>query len=206
MKIGAENRKQMIMLYVLGGVALLCVLYMVSQFFGSSSSDTAATPAPVVAPPVQTRTAGTNGTAGHAATKVSNSSLDPTLHMAAMLLTESLEYTGNGRNIFSANSSPTQLAVIPKPIASARPQGSGAAAVPVFTGPPPPPPIDLKFFGIATRNGERKALLLHGEDVFIAAPGEIVSRRYKIVSIAATSVAVTDLQNNNTQQLPLVVQ
>src|ERR1700759_2698176 len=40
--------------------------------------------------------------------------LDPTLRMDAMLVTESLVYSGNGRNIFSPSSVPVE---IPKPIA-----------------------------------------------------------------------------------------
>jgi hypothetical protein len=32
-----------------------------------------------------------------------SAALDPTLHMEAMLVTESVEYSGSGRNIFSAS-------------------------------------------------------------------------------------------------------
>jgi len=48
-----------------------------------------------------------------------------------------------------------------------------------------------------------QAFLLQGEDVYLAAEGDIVARKYKIVSISNASVRVTDLQNNNTQTLPL---
>jgi hypothetical protein len=72
-------------------------------------------------------------------------------------------------------------------------------------GPPPPPPIDLKFFGTATSaNGHRQAFLLKGEDVLLASDGDIVQRRYKIVTISANSVLVEDLTNNNRQTLPLI--
>ena len=99
--------------------------------------------------------------------------LDPTLRMEAMLVTESLVYSGSGRNIFSASSVPVD---IPKPIAPVRPKGPVAPPPPpVPAGPPPPPPIDLKFFGTATAaNGTRRAFLLHGEDVFLASDGDIV--------------------------------
>ena len=46
--------------------------------------------------------------------------LDPTLRMDAMLVTESLVYSGSGRNIFSTTSVPVD---IPKPIAPVRPKG-----------------------------------------------------------------------------------
>jgi hypothetical protein len=74
----------------------------------------------------------------------------------------------------------------------------------VQQGPPPKPPINLKFFGIATQDGKRKALLLAGDDVFLAAAGDIVARRYRIVSIAANSILVEDIPNTNKQNLPLV--
>ena len=200
MKISAENRKQTILAAVVGVIAVGCVIYMVSQLSSSPSAPAPTNPAvadqAVVAP----------GTPGRPAKVVTASSrLDPTLHMEAMLLTESLEYTGNGRNIFSANSAP--LAAIPKPIASARTGASATASAPVYNGPPPPPPIDLRFFGVATKaDGSREAFLLRGDDVFLAAQGEIVSRRYQLKSIGPNSVEVTDLQNNNTQRLPLTVQ
>jgi len=143
--------------------------------------------------------------AGAAAKKLGTTSaqLDPTLRMDAMLVTESLVYSGSGRNIFSANSAPIE---IPKPIASVRAvKAPPPGPPPPPPGPPPPPPIDLKFFGTATAaNGTRRAFLLHGEDVFLASDGDIVQRRYKVVTISANSVVVEDMPNNNKQTLPLL--
>jgi hypothetical protein len=127
--------------------------------------------------------------------------LDPTLKMGPMLVAERLVYSGSGRNIFSTTSAPVE---IPKPIAAARPK----PVVPVYTpppGPPPPPPIDLKFFGTATAaNGRRQAFLLHGDDVFLAADGDIVQRRYRVITVSANSILVEDMTNNNRQTLPLM--
>jgi hypothetical protein len=142
--------------------------------------------------------------AGAAAKNLGTTSaqLDPTLRMEAMLVTESLAYSGSGRNIFSANSMPVD---IPKPIASVRPKPGPPPPPPPPPGPPPPPPIDLKFFGTATGpDGKRDAFLLHGEDVFLASDGDIVQRKYKVVSVSANSILVEDLANNNRQTLPLL--
>ena len=48
------------------------------------------------------------------------------------------------------------------------------------------------------------AFLLHNDDVFLATDGEIVQRRYKVISVAANSIVVEDLANNNRQTLPMV--
>jgi len=71
-------------------------------------------------------------------------------------------------------------------------------------GPPPPPPINLKFFGTVNqgKQGALQAFLLSGDNVFLANQGDIVARKYKIGTISANSVQVTDLQNNNTQMIP----
>jgi hypothetical protein len=141
--------------------------------------------------------------AGAAAKNLGTTSaqLDPTLRMEAMLVTESLAYSGSGRNIFSANSVPVD---IPKPIAPVRKAGPPPPPPPP-PGPPPPPPIDLKFFGTATgADGKREAFLLHGDDVFLASDGDIVQRRYKVVSVSANSILVEDMANNNRQTLPLL--
>jgi hypothetical protein len=142
--------------------------------------------------------------AGKAAKSLGTTSaqLDPTLRMDAMLVTESLVYSGSGRNIFSASSAPVD---IPNPIATVRTKPLPPPPPPPPPGPPPPPPIDLKFFGTATSpDGKRRAFLLHGDDVFLASDGEIVQRRYKVVAISANSVLVEDMANNNRQTLPLL--
>lgn len=121
-----------------------------------------------------------------------------------MLRTESLVYSGSGRNIFSMTY--TAPVEIPKNVPSARPGAAAAAAVPMGPPPPPPPPpINLKYFGTAVRaNGQRQAFLLQGEDVYLASVGDIVARKYRIVTISPTTIQVQDLVYNDTQSLPLL--
>jgi hypothetical protein len=196
MTLGAEDKKKLKILAVVGVLALGAAFYMYSELSTPNAPQPVA--ATVTVPARAPQKAGEAKTVGTAATH-----LDPTLHMKAMLVTESLVYSGTGRNIFSENSAPP--VVIPKAIASARPKGSIVPATPL--GPPRPPPIDLKFFGTATSaNGVRRAFLLHGEDVFLASPGDVVQRRYKVGAISANSIAVEDMTDNNTQTLPLIIQ
>ena len=127
--------------------------------------------------------------------------LDPTLDLNLLSRSEEIKYAGNGRNIFVAGS----VAVIE------RPKGNGTdKAVVADAGirqpppVPPPPPINLKFFGFANRPGEtKKVFLSQGEDVFIAAEGDIVDRRYRVLHISSTAVDVEDVLNNHRQSLPL---
>jgi hypothetical protein len=118
-------------------------------------------------------------------------------------------YTGTGRNIFSAVYTPP-AAVIPTKVPGVRtkpgPYVAPAPPPPPLPCPPSCPPIPLKFFGTATRGGLRQAFLLSGEDVYLASPGDIVARRYKVGTINGNSVSVEDLTNHFTQTLPLLVQ
>jgi len=188
----------------IGGFVLLAVGILYYELRDDS-------PPPPVAPavvtaPVKTApvTKGAAVPSGNVAKSLGTTSaqLNPTLRMEAMLVTESLVYSGSGRNIFSASSVPVD---IPKPIVPVRTKPGPPLPPPPPPGPPPPPPIDLKFFGTATgADGKRAAFLLHGDDVFLAADGDIVQRKYKVISISANSILVEDMANNNRQTLPLL--
>ena len=218
MKGGAENRKKTISLGLLGAVALCGVLYNLNALFGGPSTPPAAiapvtnTPTPVRAvpggPPTSTSSAAPGGAGaipGVAAERIATSaaSLDPTLDQAAMLRTENLVYSGSGRNIFSATYV-APVAAIPKNVPPPRPIAISNPGPVIPPGPPPPPPIPLKFFGTVQHgNGPKQAFLLSGDDVYLASPGDIVAKRFKVGEILTFGVAVTDLGNNNTQTLPL---
>ena len=205
MNLGAANRRQTIMAAVLGVAALGAAIYVYEELFATDTpapvTAPAATPAPVNAP------ANPAVGSGNPAKAVGTTSaaLDPTLHMDAMLVTESVAYSGIGRNIFSPNSAPP--VVIPTPVSTARntpPPPPPVPCPPNCPRPPPPPPIDLKFFGTASANGARRALLLHNDDVYLASAGDVVLRRYRVISVDAKSMLVEDMQNNNQQTLPLL--
>lgn len=194
---GSEARKKSAA-YVLGVVALLALYYIYAQLWGGSSTAPAA---PATSAPTAAST--TPLASQHAAKTVgtTTASLDPTLHTERMRAAEAVRYDGTGRNIFSANSAPV---AIPKPIQPARPNPV-ATAPQVPQGPPPPPPIDLRFCGyFAAPNGDdRQVILVHGDDVLLAKAGDIVLRRYKVLSVSTNSIQVEDLPNNNRQTLPL---
>ena len=209
MRAGAENRKKTTAAGALVAVALCCVFYAYNALYGGSSTPPpSVAPVTAPAPPRTTRpTVPTPAAPGVNAVRLATTSgsLDPTLDESAMRRTESLVYSGSGRNIFSLVYTPP--VALPRHVPPARPRRPVYTPPPPPPGPPPPPPINLKFFGTARRASTGlQAFLLSGDDVYLASAGEIVAHKYKIVAINPGSIQVEDLQNNNTQTLPLQMQ
>ncbi|HVZ60846.1 MAG TPA: hypothetical protein VG892_08690 [Terriglobales bacterium] len=212
MKLGADNPKKTIATAVLMAVALL--LFFRTFIGGSSGSpkpaaaNAAIVPSlPVAAstahpvPPRPRRTARRSQKQEQPQEVSFTASLDPRLRLDLLAVAEQTTYSGSGRNIFRAEAEPV---VIPKPVAPAM-RPPEASAVPSGPPPtPPPPPINLKFFGFATGTGQPKRVFLSkGDDIFVAAEGEIVDRRYKIIHIGDRAVEVEDMLSNRRQSLPL---
>ena len=199
--LGTENKRQVYLV-----VGLLVLILGVG---GYELYDYRSTPAPAQPGAARAQAAGSTratGTrpaqaggasaSGPAAQRIAGSGLDPTLHLNKLAESEDVVYAGTGRNIFSAESAPVE---IPKPVAGPRPS-------PVVTAPEPPrpPAIDLKYFGYTQgKDKSLQAFLVRGDDIFMARTGDIVSSRYKVVSIMPGSVQITDLAYNNTQSLPI---
>jgi hypothetical protein len=196
MKVGAEERKKLIVAIALMVVALLSVGYWVVSLSGSPSSSASAA-IPAATPIVPARRTVTHSKSN--SKKVAPArSLDPSLRYDWLRVSEDTKYSGSGRNIFRAQ------ADIPKPIAPANTEKKVPEGPVVPPLPPPPPPINLKFFGFASKPGElKKVFLSQGEDVFIAHEGDIVDRRYKVVRITPMAVEIEDVLNNNRQSIPL---
>ncbi|HEX6493863.1 MAG TPA: hypothetical protein VF018_00170 [Acidobacteriaceae bacterium] len=203
--VGAESKPKLYAAIGLGAVLLILAVIQIPKFFGTSSPAPVAPPPPVVstAAPISAPAAssGTGVAAAaypHQAIQLpSSSALDPTLHPEVMAQAEDTTYSGNGRNIFSPNSAaPVE---IPQPKVPIRP------SVPLPPpGPPPPPAIDLKFYGYSSaQGGTRQIFLLHGDDIFLAHEGDVVDRRYRVVSIRPFSVEIEDIPYHNTQSVPL---
>jgi hypothetical protein len=202
MNLGLSKSRETMMAGVLGVLAIGACIYIYEEVFATSTPTPAPAPAIVTTPAPARPVASTAGAAKTVGT--TSAALDPTLHMESMLVTEEVEYSGSGRNIFSPNSAPP--IVIQKPVAAARPLPVAAPipCPPNCPPPPPPPPIDLKFFGTAGSKGVLRAFLLHDDNVYLASAGDVVLRRYRVISIDAKTILVEDMQNNNRQTLPLL--
>jgi hypothetical protein len=191
MKLGADNPKKTGVAIGLMVLSILLLAYMMSSSSTPAAESATATDA-------STNTAVRPGRVKRnrqASAKVLTDTLDPRLRLDLLKTSEQTTYAGSGRNIFRAE---VEVAVIPQPVKPPIPQPY------VPPPPPPPPPINLKFFGFASHPGEpKKIFLAQGEEVFVAAEGDIVNRRYKVMHIGVNSVDIQDVLNNNVQTIPL---
>jgi hypothetical protein len=114
-----------------------------------------------------------------------------------------VKYEAGARNPFAMGAIP----IIPTPF----PVKGTPTPPPGPTPTPPPPPIPLKYYGFASKPGEPKRIFLQpegGEQVYIAAQGDIVNRRYRVIQIQPTSVLMEDVLSGNRQSIkvePLVL-
>lgn len=199
MQLGLENKKKATWAIALGAVAVLTLAYEIIPLFTGSS--TAGSNAQAAAPIAEPQRAPSR-TGGKSAKKVARvESLDPTLRLDLLAMSEKTEYQGTGRNIFVSQAEDVK---IPQPISAVN---TDKAPPPAYALPMPAaaPPIPLKFYGFASSPGEPKKIFLKlGEDVFVAGEGEIVDRRYKVIRISNTSVEIQDVVNSGPpQNIPL---
>jgi hypothetical protein len=198
-ELGFENKKKAKWAIALGAVAVLVLAYeIIPLIMGSSTAGSNAQAAAPIAEPQRAP----SHTGGKNAKKVPKvESLDPTLRLDLLAMSEKTEYQGTGRNIFVSQAEDVK---IPQPITSVI---TDKTTPPVYVTPMPAaaPPIPLKFYGFASSPGEPKKIFLKlGEDVFVAGEGEIVDRRYKVIHISNTSVEIQDVLNSGPpQNIPL---
>ena len=225
MKTGAEPKKVVALVGLMAVAAIVYWTNSSSDAPASSPARPAADPAAAVSPvSVPTKIARRDAT-GHAnlgefspklPDKIDPSKIDPTLRLDLLSKVQSIELEGGVRFIF-------QIGTPPPPPSDAVAKGSLPNAPKVdltkppatapLEGPKPPPPpvvastppINLKYYGYSTKrsDGEKKAFFLDGEDIIVAAEGEIIKKQYKIVRIGVNSVQMEDTAHRSTQTIPL---
>jgi len=184
--LGTENKNKVIAVGVLLALAAVITVWQ----FWPASTTSASVPVAAAHPP-QTNT-GKKGAQPL-------STIDPTLRTDLLKDSEGTKYEGNGKNIFVAG-----VEQIEKPVAPAIIPQQQTVVQQGPPQPPPPPPIPLRFYGFASQNGgQKKVFLAENDDIFIAAEGDIVDRRYKVIHIYPMAVEIEDVLNNNRQQIPL---
>jgi hypothetical protein len=223
-KVGADPKK----IAVLGGLVLLAAYF----YFSNSNSGGGSVSTPVVGrAPVATLTTAprtarstfrqVQQASGNAKEfkpslkpkNIDTASIDPTLRLDLLAKLKTVDLQGSTRSLFEISAAPpeeTKAAGIVEP--------AKIAIAPKFVGPvmekppgpapePKAPPIPLKFYGFVnkTKVGDKRAFFLDGEDIVIAAEGDTIKKRYKIVRIGVNSAVVedTECKSNNQQTLPL---
>jgi hypothetical protein len=226
MKLGAEPKKIVILVALL----LIAAYFLYSNLSSSpapgnsqrashpSVSDVA--PQPVVGVPATTAVSRTESLRRGASQEfrpsfkhkggIDPNTIDPKLRLDLLAKVQSVEVAPAVRNLF-------QFGAVAVP---ALPAGAGmkngkiipGPKLPLVAGggssagdPPPPPPIPLKYYGYTAKraDGLKRAFFLDGEDIFVAAEGDLIKKRYRVVHIGTNSVEVEDTQFNHKQPLPL---
>jgi hypothetical protein len=225
MKVGLERNKVLLLIAV--WVVLGATVYL--QFFsgqaprGPVSPAAAARPAPAPNPEAasrspQTRRAPVSTRGGTFRPRFGGESdevldpldVDPTLRTDLLLKVQQVPFEGIERNLFVYGE---RKKAVPPPSEEAVREAQQRLAALSKPKPPPaaeaakpqPPPIRLKYYGFASRPGDRRrrAFLLDGEEIVIAGEGDILKKRFKVIRISAGSVVVEDIQNRQQQTLRL---
>jgi len=140
---------------------------------------------------------------------VDTSTIDPRLRLDLLARVQAVDLAPAERNLFQFGAAPPVAPVVDPgkiiPKTPAQIQAEQARLNPGPPEPPPPPVITLKYYGYTAQraDGRKRAFFLDGDDIFVAAEGELIKKRYKVVRIGVTSVEVEDTEFNHTQMLPL---
>jgi hypothetical protein len=140
--------------------------------------------------------------------------IDPTLKLDLLAKVQSVEVEGGSRSLFQFSTAPvaaaaqsaTQVGPIHPVARFIGPQPPPPPVVP--PPPPPPPPITLKFYGYSTprADGQKRAFFLDGDDIFVAAEGDLIKKRYRVIQIQVNSVIMEDTEHKNNRQTLILQQ
>jgi len=227
MNLGANRRN----IYILGGLVLVGgYLFYSNVLSGPSSPEPSrpsrktagASPAPALVPTFEPR-ATPSRPAPSARTseefrpsmkpkrpedRVDPMTIDPDLRLDLLAKVQAVGEEGGHRNLFQAGTAPlppepTVLVKHGTETAKMGPQLPPAPAP--KPAEPPPPPITLKYYGYSSARGDnrKRAFFLDGEDILVAAEGETLKKRYRVVRIGVNSVVMEDTQFKHEQTLQL---
>jgi hypothetical protein len=147
---------------------------------------------------------------------------DPTLRLDLLAKVREVALEGGSRSLFDYSPAPAPPTPAVDPIKVPPPGPVGPQLPPTPTTPavpakaveppkPPPPPIPLKYYGFGAgkpAEGPRRGFFFSGDnqtgDIYVAAEGETVKDRYKVIRFGVNSVVMEDTTNQSQQTLPLV--
>jgi len=123
---------------------------------------------------------------------------DPSLRLDLLERIQKEEYTGQHRNIFSAEPLPPS----PSVLAAER----QAAKQPVTPAPPPPVTVPASFYGIVTdldTGVKRACFSANTDDVYIVPEGGTLLNQFRVVKIGNNSVEMEEMSSGRRTTLML---
>jgi hypothetical protein len=230
MKIGAENKRSVWALVVLGGIA--AYLMYTNLFSGPSAApaptartraldaipEAVAVPEEKAAPQRQVARAQAQEFRPVLRPKkkedqiIDIRTVDPTIRLDLLAKVQAVPQAGGERDLF-------QILKAPPVHEAAQLKGEephvwktyGPPAPPPPPGPAadpstlPPQPIPLKYYGFCTErnNGKKTAYFLDNDEIIQATEGTTLKGRYRLVRIGLNLVVMEDMQSKRQQNLPL---
>jgi hypothetical protein len=133
---------------------------------------------------------------------------EPQLRNDLLAKLQKLEYTGSHRNIF-VGAPPAVVLTEEQKAEQLRQKRHAEYLVKGPHLPPPPAPLDvsgIQLFGFVTNrdSGKRFAFFLNGEDVVIAAEGDTLLSRFRLVHIGDDSADVEEISTGRHASVAMV--
>jgi hypothetical protein len=231
MTLGANDKKKLIFLCILGALALYLVYSNliagpdVPRSAQPRASAPAAAPGPVSMParaeaPAAKRAPSNRGRseelhlvyiAKRPEDRPDLTNVDPTVRWDLLAKVQEVPPAGAGRNLFQFGQAPPKVAEAkpagpePKVFIPVGPKAPAPVVAKEKPPEPPPPPLPWKFYGISSvrDNGRKTAYFLDGDEILHASEGDMLKRRYKILRIGPNSVVVEDTDSKRQQTVPL---
>jgi hypothetical protein len=135
--------------------------------------------------------------------------IDPTLRLDLLARLQKIEPGSSGRNVFELGPAPQVMAAMaqgirgpvvqPRPIVAIHPAGPVAPAQPVVN-------IPLKYYGFvkpADRTSPNRGFFLDGDNVLVAAEGDLLDHQYLVVELTPNSARMEDTRLKKGQVLSI---
>ena len=127
---------------------------------------------------------------------------DPKLRVDLLATLQTVKVLGAGRDLFQFVTTEAKKAATleNKVTPSPTPQQSKAPNV------QQPAPFPFRFYGYTSmvKQWPKRAFFLEGDVIYIAAEGELIRSRYKVIYVGVNSAVIEDTSNKSQQALPLV--
>jgi hypothetical protein len=195
-----KNRKQIekIGVVALAGLCVFLIFKLVSEIMGNPTPDTK--PAAAVSTPSQKPAIRAQNSAKGAKGSASSNS---TLEMQSLDKYQSKPLPDLGRNPFDFG--PPPLTPAQKAAQAAQAARGMGGAMTASSG-PAPPNMPLRAIGYSERTGVGpEAYLADADNVFVVHDGDVVSKRFKVLSITSMTVEIQDGASGEKAQLPIPV-